>query len=201
MGENSAIEWTDATGRNRGVLKTAAHRLGLTLGEYLERRARGEKHCRVCRGWLHISSFGVDASRGDGLASICRGCHSGCGREKRQPVPTELRRPMGPPAHPARDGDKKQARHRVNVLVRTGRLPHPNSLPCKDCGHVVTAGSKRHEYDHHLGYAAENHLRVEAVCTTCHCNREWKRGTFSSRAAGRLLDGHTWDQMPGVQHG
>ncbi len=79
---------------------------------------------------------------------------------------------MGPAPQPPRDGDKAQARQRVNVEVRTGRRPHPNDLPCVDCGHVWAPGERRHEYDHHLGYAAEYHYDVEPVCTRCHSRRD-----------------------------
>lgn len=81
----------------------------------------------------------------------------------------------GPAPRPPRDGDRKQARQRVNVEVRTGRRPHPNTLPCVDCGHVWHEGDKRHEYDHYLGYAAEHHLDVEPVCTVCHRARADRR--------------------------
>lgn len=78
----------------------------------------------------------------------------------------------GPSPSPARDGDKKQARQRINVEVKTGYRPHPNSLPCTDCGHVWSEGERRHEYDHYKGYSAKNHGDVEAVCTTCHSKRD-----------------------------
>lgn len=77
----------------------------------------------------------------------------------------------GPAPKPARDGDKKQARQRVNVEVRTGRRPHPNALPCVDCGHVWCEGQRRHEYDHYLGYEGTHHLDVEPVCTKCQRRR------------------------------
>ncbi len=81
--------------------------------------------------------------------------------------------PFGPAPRPARDGDKLQARHRVNHLVDIGRLPDPDDEPCADCGdQTFLTGPRRHEYDHHLGYAAEHHLDVEPVCSTCHHNRE-----------------------------
>lgn len=83
-----------------------------------------------------------------------------------------LRGRFGPPPDPPRDGDKKQARKRVNVLVRTGRIPRPNALPCTDCGHVWSPGERRHEYDHYLGYGAAHHLDVQPVCTTCHAQRD-----------------------------
>lgn len=83
-----------------------------------------------------------------------------------------LHAPSGPDPMPPRDGDKVQARQRINVLVRTGRMPHPNTLACVDCGHTWTKGERRHEYDHHLGYAAEHHYDVEPVCTLCHAKRD-----------------------------
>ena len=78
----------------------------------------------------------------------------------------------GPAPDEPRDGDKKQARQRVNVLVRTGQMPRPNTLPCALCGHVWSRGERRHEYDHYKGYAAEHHLTVRALCTTCHANED-----------------------------
>jgi len=78
----------------------------------------------------------------------------------------------GPAPYSPRDGDKVQARQRINVEVRTGRRPHPNTLPCTDCGHVWSEGERRHEYDHHLGYAPEHHYDVQPVCTLCHSARD-----------------------------
>lgn len=72
----------------------------------------------------------------------------------------------GPAPQPPRDGDKVQARQRINVEVRTGRRPHPNALPCAGCGHVWREGERRHEYDHHLGYAAAHHGDVASCAST-----------------------------------
>lgn len=91
---------------------------------------------------------------------------------------------MGPAPHPPRAGDKKQARQRINVEVCTGKRPHPNTLPCVDCGHVWKKGRRRHEYDHHLGYAAKNHYRVQVVCTRCHARRDQPKA-WSSFCARR----------------
>ncbi|MFF5261307.1 hypothetical protein ACFY4C_20385 [Actinomadura viridis] len=63
----------------------------------------------------------------------------------------------------------------MNYLVDAGLIPDPNELPCVDCGHVYTPEQRRHEYDHHLGYAPEHHEDVEPVCTTCHHAREAER--------------------------
>lgn len=90
--------------------------------------------------------------------------------------PNPLTGRSGPAPEPPRDDDKVQARQRVNVEVREGRRPHPNTLPCADCGHVWAPGERRHEYDHHLGYAPENHLNVISVCTTCHARRDGRSG-------------------------
>lgn len=78
----------------------------------------------------------------------------------------------GPAPNPPRSGDKKQARQRINLEVKNGRRPHPNALPCVDCGHLWRPGERRHEYHHHKGYAAEHHYDVEAVCTRCHARRD-----------------------------
>lgn len=80
----------------------------------------------------------------------------------------------GPSPKPPRDGDKIQARQRVNVEVRTGHRPHPSAIPCVDCGHSGT--DRRHEYDHHLGYAADHHYHVQSVCAKCHRKRCRDRG-------------------------
>lgn len=82
----------------------------------------------------------------------------------------------GPAPHPPRDGDKKQARQRVNVEVAHGRRPHPNSLPCADCGHIwKPRAARRHEYHHHRGYGAAHHLDVIPLCTRCHSVHDGKR--------------------------
>ncbi len=95
----------------------------------------------------------------------------------------------GPAPHPPRDGDKIQARQRINVEVRTGHRPHPNDLPCADCGHIWSEGERRHEYDHHEGYAAEHHGSVQPVCTTCHAARD------SAKAAQTAcVNGHAFDE-------
>jgi hypothetical protein len=82
---------------------------------------------------------------------------------------------VGPEPQPPRDGDKLQARARVNQRVRKGLLPHPNSLPCIDCGKVWNKGDSRHEYDHHLGYGADHHYDVQPVCRWCHAKRDQKK--------------------------
>lgn len=74
-----------------------------------------------------------------------------------------------------RDGDKRQARRRINYLAEQGLIPRPEDLPCFDCGDDVFAHLYRHEYDHARGYDGENQLYVEPVCHKCHRNREEAR--------------------------
>lgn len=112
---------------------------------------------------------------------LCKACKNERARARYEPTGPPAR--YGPPPAPPRDDDRRQARQRINVEVRTGRRPHPNSLPCADCGHAWRDGERRHEYDHHLGYAAEHHHDVEPVCTTCHAERERRRGVYARRRA------------------
>jgi hypothetical protein len=56
-----------------GVWKGAARRTGAAdVHAYLARRDAGEKWCRGCRAWHDRAVFGVDRSRSDGLAPLCR---------------------------------------------------------------------------------------------------------------------------------
>ncbi len=129
------------------------------------------KWCRGCQDHVHRSLFGIDRSRHDGLNAVCRRCKNSDGRGRYIPRP----RPHGGRRFVfARDGDKKQARRRVNYLVEAGLIPSAASLPCNDCGDV--SGDSRHEYDHHKGYASQHHESVEAVCAGCHHRRESDRG-------------------------
>lgn len=115
--------------------------------------------CLRCRG----HRFGAE-----GRCLDCRNARARS-RYERKPSPG----PFGPAPLPARDGDKRQARHRVNHLVDIGRIPDPDDLPCEDCADMTfLTPTGRHEYDHALGYDGDNQLYVEPVCSTCHHNRE-----------------------------
>jgi hypothetical protein len=61
-------------GSKAGVLKVAAKRVGVSIDEYTQRIAAGEKWCSQCRGWKSIDCFNVDRSRGDGLTTKCHAC-------------------------------------------------------------------------------------------------------------------------------
>lgn len=64
-----------------GAEVTAAKRLGISVEVYRENRALGLKHCGGCRRWLKLDAFGIDRSRGDGLARVCRDCKNGRERQ------------------------------------------------------------------------------------------------------------------------
>lgn len=139
-----------------GALKIAAGRVGLTSDEYSSKLAAGLKWCTGCKAWHERSAFRSDGTRSDGLAAMCnevrRSRRIGAGRAGR------------------REPAKEKARGLIASRVRRGVLPHPNSVPCFDCGHI---GSEfRHEYDHFSGYEGENAGKVEAVCAKCHRRRE-----------------------------
>ena len=149
-------------------INIAARKAGLSVEEYQERLLLGLKRCSACKTWLSIGLFTRDSSRADGLETKCRRCRTLI--LKRTHVP-KLRQRFGPVPDAPRDGDKRQARRRINVEVRIGKRPHPNSLPCVDCGHIWCAGERRHEYDHSSGYDQNHHYTVEPVCTICHAQR------------------------------
>lgn len=162
-----------------GALKVRAARAGYAdVSEFRKRELGGEKWCYKCKTWHPRSAFHSDRSRYDGLDPVCRDSRR-TGHPRgwhERPAVNPVTGRSGPAPMAPRSGDKIQARQRVNVEVRCGRRPHPNSIPCTDCGHEWKRGDRRHEYDHHLGYAAEHHLDVQSVCTTCHHKREASRG-------------------------
>lgn len=152
-----------------GARKVSAAKAGITLEKYLRLVAKGLKWCSRGKHWKRRGLYCSDSSRADGLASSCNECRRQLYRETYVPHPAARH---GPLPHPPRSGDKIQARQRVNVLVRTGKIPRPNDLPCADCGHVWVKGERRHEYDHYLGYDAAHHYDVQVVCSKCHARRD-----------------------------
>ena len=164
----TTIEWTALRAR-----RTAAARLGISLDGYDRHLHDGEKWCGGCREWHHRGQFPIDRSRGDGLHPHCREARRATYRATYQL--SDEPQPRGRRYVEPRDGDYRQARRRVNYLVQLGLLPPANSVPCVDCAHEWVTGERRHEYDHHLGYGADHHEDVEAVCTTCHHTRETRR--------------------------
>lgn len=156
-----------------GAIKVSAQWAGCTVEEYKRRVAAGEKWCTLCATWHPRDEFGADKSRHDGKAASCRESRRADARARYQPKPPPT---PGRAYVAARDGDRVQARGRINHLVNVGVLPDPNDQPCADCEHKWSEGERRHEYDHHQGYAPEHHEHVESVCTTCHAKRARDRG-------------------------
>ncbi len=152
-----------------GIEKAAAARIGCTHAFWRAQRASGFRWCTRCKEWHPTLTFGEDRTRSDGLAAHCLASrHTGnpIGWHGSPPINPETGRP-GPAPFPPREGDSNQARARVNVEVRTDRRPHPNQLPCSDCGHVWSKGERRHEWFHTHGYAVAHRLMVKAICTKC----------------------------------
>ena len=55
-----------------------------------------------------------------------------------------------------------------------GQRPHPNSVPCADCGHIWFEGERRHEYVDDVGTVTIED-GADAVCVLCHQKRRRKR--------------------------
>jgi len=161
-------------GSRRGGTKAAAKRIGMSQRDYDSKRAAGFKWCYRGKHWILTGEFGSDVTRADGLATICCECRAYQHKARYVPRPSQPR-PQGRRYVAARDGDKIQARGRVNHLVRVKVIPDPDDLPCVDCGDGA-GGATRHSYDHHLGYAADHHESIEPVCYKCHDARSRRRG-------------------------
>ena len=150
-----------------GAIEIAAKKIGVSVHDYKAKIRARQKWCFRGRHWAPISLFCKDKTRYDGLAAACSTCRNAKSREVYKPKP---KLPKGRSIVPARDGDRLQARRRINYFVEAGIIPNPNSLPCVDCGHI--GKDRRHEYDHYLGYAAEHHEHVQPTCSRCHAARE-----------------------------
>lgn len=157
-----------------GAIKLAARRIGISLSEYIAYMNTGQKWCCVCKSWKNkLTDFKADASRSDGRDAHCAECRRQIYRESYKPKGRQSKK--GCRFAPIRDGDKKQARARVNHLVNINLLPDPNDVPCEKCGH--TGKGRRHEYHHHRGYAAEFQETVQSLCTRCHAEVHASEGT------------------------
>jgi hypothetical protein len=139
-------------------INVATHRIGVTLEEWLERRANGQKWCTFCKEWHLETDFPADRTRSDGKRAYCRLAANEMAKTR------------------VVDFQRRKARRAVTSAVRKGELPSPNRLPCIDCGKTWRRGQPRHEYDHYLGYEPEHWLDVQAVCSyPCHRARERER--------------------------
>ena len=160
-----------------GAVKIAARNAGMTVQEYLDSVANGLKKCTTCKRWLAIENFSKDKSRKDGTSARCKDCSRAIWRIKDMAAP-QIRGER-------RDGDKSQARARINKDVEMGLRPNPNELHCVFCGHKVQ--DKRHEYHHPCGYAAEHHYDVVPVCSECHGKDSFSRQEKTRDDSGRFI--------------
>lgn len=76
----------------------------------------------------------------------------------------------------AKHPEKWRCRWAVSNAVTDGRLAPVRTRICVDCGAEAT------RYDHYLGYAHENRLDVQPVCSTCDGLRERARGLRKAKA-------------------
>lgn len=148
-------------GNTIGGAKMAAGRIGVSHAEYETRLAAGDKWCRGCKGWHSASAFTTDRSRPSGLSSSCA-AHRSANPRPRYAEPIA----------------KRRARRLVQMRVRRGSMPHPNDVPCADCGRARVVDGPRHEYDHYAGYEGDAAGMVQSVCKDCHAERGRQRGEF-----------------------
>ena len=140
-----------------GAIKTAAKKAGISVSEYIDKISNGLKKCTICKDWKDIDLFSTDRSRVDGKASRCNDCSKTLWRLKSMHSNKRVER---------RDGDKAQAKARINQDVSQGLRPNPNDLFCSLCGHK--GNDLRHEYHHVCGYGKNHHYDVLPLCSKCH---------------------------------
>lgn len=148
-----------------GRIKQFCNKNKIDVLFYDKQVSKGLKWCTGCKRWHILSYFGKDKTRFDGLAASCSFYRSRVSKSKY--IKKQRISKLGDRFKKARDGDKKQARSRVNHLVKCGLIPDPNKLPCVECGHKYKSGERRHEY-HHFDYSAENQEIVISLCSICY---------------------------------
>lgn len=142
-------------GSRVGILKIAAGRIGISIGQYTANRTNGLKWCYKCKNWKPQAQFGIDKNRGDGLAAVCFTCRRVAVRKRRKD--------QAPSQKVA-----NQATNAIRYAVKCGRMVKATELPCHDCGKPAQV------YHHHLGYARRHWLDVIPLCKSCHTKRHWE---------------------------
>ena len=161
-------------GSRLGILKIAAKKAGLTLDEYQRRTDAGLKRCTFCEEWKPLDKFAADASRWDGKTAGCVECRNGRAKEIYDPVSVLFALPAGPRRVARRNGDKSQAKARINSDVEHGLRPNANDLFCSKCGHK--GPDRRHEYHHIMGCEEMHHYDVLPLCSKCHHEEHPRNG-------------------------
>lgn len=177
-----------------GALKCAATKVGVSAEDYQYRLDIGMKYCSGCKAWQWRKEFAVDRSRGDGLAAQCSDFRNRRQRGKYVKKPKRVYSWVVP----TRGGDKLQARARVNGLVAKGELPHPNTVPCFECGAEWFRGSRRHSYHHHQGYGPDKQLVVIPLCSICHAHAD---KTWETRDKSTYRNGAECSKRTGAFRG
>jgi len=138
-----------------------ATRLGIPLRVYQTYIAQGLKRCSSCTLWQTIEHYYVHKRKDKAFpSSSCKGCLSV--QSKQAYTGNSRKLPQ--------DGNKAQAYRTIRKEIENGTRKHPNTLPCANCGRVWLDGDTRHEYHHHLGFAADFHTSVTPLCKPCHIN-------------------------------
>ena len=113
-----------------GGVKIAAAKLGISVEQYQQNVKSGLKRCFSCQTWVQVRLFNQDASSRDGKDNRCRSCRKAFDalrarklRQRYDPVQNGISKPPRFPPKPGRDGDKNQARNRVNYAVTRNKLP------------------------------------------------------------------------------
>lgn len=141
-------------GNRIGITKVAAKKIGISYEDYIKKINEGLKWCTSCKQWKPREFFGIDKSRGDGLRAPCFDCSRVKYRKSRGLLaPSEK--------------IQQAASNVIRTLIRQGKLPSPDTIPCIDCG------KKAEVYHHHLGYNKSHWADVVALCKSCHHKRHW----------------------------
>lgn len=140
-----------------------------------------EKECKACGEVKPISEYCRNSLGKDGYFAACKQCvyrrnvewrkspdgrawvkkyrenHPRHGPHSGQEYMREYRK-----KYRERNQDKVAAGKAVGRAIKRGKIPHPATVSCKECG------EQAREYHHHLGYEREHWLDVIALCRKCH---------------------------------
>ncbi len=134
------------------------------------------KVCNRCGIEKELGDYHRSKCKPDGKQPACKTCQSEMGKvNKARPgarTQAKIRRLAKPP-----DPVALRARSRARYAVKTGKLVKG---PCKVC-----KATERIEMHHYKGYAPENALDVEWLCTICHrllenATKSMERGDYET---------------------
>lgn len=125
------------------------------------RRPGGRKGvCRACRCYSARLKYATDHAHRQRLLSYAKQYFkTDAGLETRRRADIRYR---------MNNRLKRNARQKVYLAVKSGRLPAPNGRLCSKCG------TQADQYHHHRGYSREVALDVLPVCRSCHVELDRK---------------------------